>query len=276
MTSIPATTHAPGQLRGAVHRRSERPRALVVMPHPDDADFGAGGTVASWTATGIEVTYCLVTDGGAGLVDVTDAQAVRGAGRGASPGPSAEPAVERPDAAGVRRREQERAAAALGVTEVRYLGYADGKVEASLALRCDLTRVIREVRPTRVLAPTPVWNLSSLPACHPDHLAVGAAVAFAVYPDATTPAAYPELLDAGLGPWQVRELWFMSDPLPNRAVDVTDTFEAKLGGVRAHETQLAASNLSTEAMRGWAAEAAARWRLGHGRLAEEFRVVAVP
>ena len=192
----------------------------------------------------------------------------RGTGRGGvDPG--------RGRAGAVRRREQARAAAALGVTEVRYLGYPDGRVDASLGLRRDLTRSIRELRPSRVLAPTPVWNLASLAACHPDHLAVGAAVVFAVYPDATTQAAHPDLLAEGLVPWQVRELWLMSDPQPNRAVDVTDTFETKLRGVRAHETQLSASNLSTEVMRDWAAEAGQRWCLAPGRLAEAFRVVAV-
>jgi len=141
----------------------------------------------------------------------------------------------------VRRQEQERAVAALGVAEVRHLVYADRKGEASLALGRDLTRVIREAQPARVFAPTPVWNLSNLPACHQDHLAVGAAVAFAVHPDATTPDAHQELAAEGLLPWQVRELWFMSDAHPNPGVDVTDTFETKLNGVRAHETQVAAT-----------------------------------
>ncbi len=192
----------------------------------------------------------------------------RGTGRGGvDPG--------RGRAGAVRRREQARAAAALGVTEVRYLGYPDGRVDASLGLRRDLTRSIRELRPSRVLAPTPVWNLASLAACRPDHLAAGAAVAFAVHPDATTPAAHPELLAEGLLPWHVQELWFVSDAQPNRAVDVTDTFETELHGVLAHETRVAASDLSTEAPRDWAAEAGRRWRLAPGRLAEELRVGAV-
>ena len=105
---------------------SEIERVLVVMAHPDDVDFGLGGTVATWTEAGIEVSYCMVTSGDAGGFD---------------------PDVPRSEIAGIRQAEQRAAAAVLGVSDVRFLGYPDGRVEVTLDLRCDIARVIREVRP---------------------------------------------------------------------------------------------------------------------------------
>src|SRR5436309_1647155 len=98
------------------------------MAHPDDVDFSTAGTIAIWTDAGIEVTYCIVTSGDAGGFD---------------------PAVPREDIAGIRQAEQRAAAAAVGVTDVRFLDYPDGRVEVSLELRRDIARVIRQVRPQR-------------------------------------------------------------------------------------------------------------------------------
>src|SRR5436305_631298 len=106
------------------------PRVLVITAHPDDVDYGAGGTVAAWTAAGVEVAYCIVTDGDAGGED---------------------PTITRAEMAQTRREEQRKAAAILGVTEVEFLGYPDGRLEVSLELRRDLSRVIRRFRPTRVV-----------------------------------------------------------------------------------------------------------------------------
>ena len=109
---------------------SEVERVLVVAAHPDDVDFGAAGTIASWTAAGIEVTYCICTDGDAGGFD---------------------PTVDRAEIPGIRRAEQQAAAAVVGVTDVRFLGYPDGALEATQDLRRDISRVIRQVRPQRML-----------------------------------------------------------------------------------------------------------------------------
>src|SRR5580765_8258895 len=106
-------------------------RVLVVSAHPDDVDFGFAGSVARMTDEGIEVVYCMVTDGDAG---------------------GAETGMPREEMAGRRREEQTAAAAVVGVHELRFLGYPDGRVESTLDLRRDISRVIREVRPERVLA----------------------------------------------------------------------------------------------------------------------------
>src|SRR5882757_6967428 len=166
---------------------SEIQRVLVVAAHPDDIDFSAAGTIALWTDAGIEVAYCLVTDGDAGGFDE---------------------AVPRAEIAPMRRKEQTAAAAVVGVHDLRFLGYPDGRVEATLALRKDLARVIRQVQPGRVVCPSPERNYARMGASHPDHRAVGSAALDAVYPDARNPFAFPELLaDEQLEPWPVPELW---------------------------------------------------------------------
>jgi LmbE family N-acetylglucosaminyl deacetylase len=121
-------------------------RVLVVTAHPDDVDFGAAGTVARFCAQGIEVVYCVCTDGDAGGFD---------------------PAVDRADIPGIRRAEQEAAAKAVGVSDVRFLGYQDGRLVVSQELRRDISRVIRDVRPQRVLIQSPERNWARLPASHP-------------------------------------------------------------------------------------------------------------
>jgi LmbE family N-acetylglucosaminyl deacetylase len=192
-------------------------RVLVVTAHPDDVDFSAAGTVAGWTASGIVVTYAVVTDGDAGGTDRRIARAALAA---------------------VRRDEQRAAADAVGVTDVRFLGYRDGQVVPSLALRRDLTRLIRQLRPQRLLTHSPERNWERFKSSHPDHLACGEAALQAVYPDARNPFADPALLaDERLEPWVVSEVWLMSSPRPNTTVDVTGVFGTKISAVRAHATQ---------------------------------------
>jgi LmbE family N-acetylglucosaminyl deacetylase len=194
-------------------------RILVVTAHPDDIDFGAAGTIANWTDAGIEVTYCLVTDGDAGGFDRS---------------------VPRAEMPILRREEQRNAAKVVGVEDVRFLGYPDGRLELTLDLRRAISRVIRQVRPQRMLTQSPERYWERIHASHPDHLTAGEATLRAVYPDARNPFAFPELLnDEGLEPWEVAEVWIMSHPAPNHYVDVTDTFDRKIAALRAHLSQTA-------------------------------------
>jgi LmbE family N-acetylglucosaminyl deacetylase len=232
---------------------SEIQRVLVVNAHPDDVDFSAAGTIALWTDAGIEVTYCIVTDGDAGGHDKN---------------------VPRSEIAPLRRAEQTAAAKHVGVLDLRFLGYPDGRVEATLALRRDLARVIRQVRPDRLLCPSPERNYARLPANHPDHRAVGSAALDAVYPDARNPFAFPDLLaDEGLEPWTVREVWLQGGPNPGHYVDVTGTFPRKIAALRAHESQTGHMEGLEEFLRGWQTRAAAQGGLPEGRLAEVFQVL---
>ncbi len=227
-------------------------RALVVLAHPDDVDFGAGGTVATWTNEGIEVVYCIVTDGEAGGSDRS---------------------VSRADMAALRREEQTAAAKVLGVTDLHFLGHPDGRLQATLELRRDIARVIRTVQPTRVLTQSPDRNFERIYASHPDHLATGEATLCAVYPDARNPHSFPELLDEGLEPWVVPEVWMMVGTGPNKWVDITDTIDRKVEALRAHTSQTSHMEKLPEFIRGWAQAQAEAGGLPEGRLAEGFQVI---
>jgi LmbE family N-acetylglucosaminyl deacetylase len=226
-------------------------RVLVVTAHPDDVDFGAAGTVATWTDTGIDVVYCVVTDGDAGGFD---------------------PAVPRAEIPAIRRAEQEAAAKEVGVTELHWLGYPDGRLLPTIELRRDIARVIREVRPHRVVTQSPERNYERIFASHPDHLAAGEATLCAVYPDARNPFAFPELLEEGCEPWEVPEVWLMAGG-GDRVVDVTDTFDRKLAALRAHVSQETGGPELEQRLRDWLGMVASQAGLPEGRLAEQFRVV---
>ena len=228
-------------------------RILSITAHPDDVDFGAAGTVAQWTDAGLEVIYCVVTDGDAGGFDED---------------------IPRAKMASLRRAEQIAAAKCVGVTDVRFLGYPDGQVEATIDLRRDLARVIRQVRPDRVVSSSPERNYVRLGISHPDHRAVGSATLDAVYPDARNPFAFPELrAEEGLEAWTVREVWISGGPAPTRYVDVTDTFPRKVAALRAHETQIAHRDDLEQMLRERLARTAAQGGLPEGRLAEAFQVL---
>jgi len=226
--------------------------ALVVTAHPDDVDFGAAGTVAVWTAAGIDVSYCVCTSGEASG-DGTAAMAA------------------------TREAEQRAAAEQVGVADLTFLRYPDGAVVPSLELRRDIARVIRRVRPDRVLTWSPEINWEFVATTHPDHRAVGEAAFAAVYPDARNPHAHRSLLtDEGLEPWTVAELWLADGPpgLRNHAVDVTDTFDKKMAAIRSHSSQAGAvADGLADDIRTYLAETAQRFDLGEGRLAEAFQVV---
>ena len=229
-------------------------RALVVTAHPDDVDFGAGGTTAAWSKAGIEVTYCVITDGDAGGFD---------------------PDVPRCEIPSIRRAEQTAAAACCGVTDVRFLGYKDGELSVSHELRRDISRVIRSVRPERVLIQSPERNWDRIYSSHPDHLAAGEAAIQAVYPDARNPFAHPTLLaDEGLEEWTVPEVWIMAHADPNHFIDVTDTFDSKIAALRAHVSQTSHRDDLEPMVKSWLTGNARAAGLPDGHLAEAFKVAS--
>ena len=228
-------------------------RTLVVAAHPDDVDFGCAGTIATWTDAGLEVSYCIATNGDAGGFD---------------------PAVPRSAIAGIRQDEQRKAAAAVGVTDVEFLGYPDGQLVVSIALRRDITRAIRRARPDRVVVQSPQRDLRNIYGSHPDHQAAGEAALCAIYPDARNPYAHPELLAEGLEAHTVREVWVASfNDRADRYIDITDTFHRKIAALRAHASQTAHMTNLEERIRSWGALQAKAAGLPDGRLAEGYLVL---
>ncbi len=234
-------------------RDDEVDRALVIVAHPDDADFWAGGTVALWTASGVAVSYLVLTDGDAGGTD---------------------PGTDREDIPNIRRAEQRRSATLLGVEQVGFLGRHEGELAQSPALRRELVRVIRQVRPQRVVTWSPEWNWARFrTSCHVDHRATGELALTAVYPDAGNLFAHPALARDGLEPWTVSEIWLINSPLPNHYVDITDFFELKVRAVEAHVSQVGDRGSMAASLRERIASNTAAAGLRQGRLAEAFHVV---
>ncbi len=192
-------------------------RVLVVAAHPDDIEFGAGGTVARWVGEGAEVRYLLVTRGDKGSDD---------------------PAADVQALVAQREREQRAAAAAIGVTSVEFLDEPDGQVEPSLRLRERITHAIRAFRPEVVMTHDPtVLFVNNEWVNHPDHRAVGQVTVDAVFPTARDPLNFREHLDAGLEAWKVAELFLWSTNEANQLVDVADTLERKIDALRHHASQ---------------------------------------
>jgi LmbE family N-acetylglucosaminyl deacetylase len=235
-------------------------RVLVVTAHPDDVDFGSAGTVAAFTSAGLEVTYCIVTNGEAGGSDRD---------------------LPRSEMAALRQDEQRAAAAAVGVSDVRFLGHPDGRVQATLDLRRDISRVIRQVRPERVITQSPERNWDFIFASHPDHMAAGEAAVCAVYPDARNPFAHTELLEVeGLEPWTVPELWIMapgaSEAGSRIAVETTATVDRKVAALMCHKSQMTDPDAIAQRVRAAALAMGAMAGLPEGRSAEVFRVTRIP
>jgi LmbE family N-acetylglucosaminyl deacetylase len=224
-------------------------RALVVVAHPDDIDFGMAGTIARLTQAGAQVSYCLVTSGEAGPPDDADRGELRL----------------------LREAEQRSAASVVGVDDVRFLGYPDGRVEANLALRRDLSRVIRDVRPDLVISQSSDRNWDRVYFSHPDHLAVGEATACAVYPDSRNWWSHPELLEEGFQPHTVARMW-VAGLEPNLFIDVTDVFDLKIKALLSHGSQVGSRDVA-DLLRDWAAANATQAGWAAGRLAESFREI---
>ena len=172
----------------------------------------------------------------------------------------------------IRRAEQTAAAKHVGVDELVFLGYPDGRVESTLDLRRDISRVIRQVRPQRVVCQSPERNFQRIYASHPDHLATAEATLCAVYPDARNPFAHTELLaEEGLEPWSVTDVYMSAGSSPDVFVDITGTIDRKLDALMCHVSQHV-DPVATETMvRAWTATIAQLAELPEGHFAEAFR-----
>lgn len=189
----------------------EAKNVLVIFPHPDDAELTAGGTVALLTSKGAKVSYCCATDGSMGCFD---------------------PSMTREKIAAIRKEEQARAAEALGVKDVHWLGFEDGFLPDIETVRRKMVAVIRLVKPDFIITLDPWLTYEA----HPDHRkAAMAAVEAAMY--APFPLAYPEDIKKGQEPHSVGGIAFAVSSHPNTAIDITETWERKIAACLCHKSQ---------------------------------------
>jgi LmbE family N-acetylglucosaminyl deacetylase len=232
----------------------ERPeKLLVIVAHPDDADFGIAGTVAAWIRAGTVARMICCTSGDAGADD---------------------PATDPLELARLREREQRAAAAVVGYEGVTFLHRPDGALANDLALREQLVREIRTFRPDAVAAMDPeVVIVENSFIQHTDHRQAAMAALDAVYPAARNAMAFPWLArDEGLAPHDVNRLYLFFSNWPTIWVDTTDTLDVKLAALREHASQLRQPEELQERIRAWAEEDGRR--IGRPA-AESFRLVSI-
>jgi LmbE family N-acetylglucosaminyl deacetylase len=206
-------------------------RVTVITAHPDDSEFGAGGTVAKLVREGAEVTYVIATNGNKGSSDRT---------------------MTPERLATIRAEEQRNAARALGVASVTFLGYPDGELEDTRDLRRDITREIRRFRPDLVITMNP-HRTYNLYASHRDHRTVAGVVLDCVYPLARDHMSFPELMPE-FEPHKVREIYLMSWENPHIVVDITDVIDTKLKALACHVSQVGDFSGAEERIRQRSAE----------------------
>lgn len=193
-------------------------RALFIYAHPDDIEFSVAGTAARWASAGSEITYVVITDGNVG---------------------SHEPGMTAVRIAEVRRQEQEAAANVAGAARCVFLGYHDGVLEPTLALRKELVALIRRYRPNVVVCGDPtVFFPSDTRINHPDHRAAATAAIDATFPAAEMPLLYPELEADGLQPHKVNYVYISNPREATYYVDITGTIDVKIEALRQHKSQL--------------------------------------
>lgn len=226
-------------------------RILVVVAHPDDAEFGCGGSVAQWVAEGCPVFYCILTNGNRGSDD---------------------PAMTPERLAAIREQEQRAAARSLGVEDVLFPGYPDGELEDTREARREVVRAIRRFRPDRLVTQNPFPSLNPYTG-HRDHRHAGRLALDAVYPYARDRLHFPELLAEGWQPHKVREVYLMGHDEPDTVVDIAPTMERKLAALRCHASQLK----DFAAVEARVRERAADLGKPHGyTYAEVFRTIHLP
>jgi LmbE family N-acetylglucosaminyl deacetylase len=221
--------------------------AMVIVAHPDDAEFTVAGTVAKWAKAGCRVTYVVCTDGNAGSLD---------------------PDVTREQLAEIRRAEQRAACATLGVSEVVFLGYDDDQLEPTLDLRRKLVRAIRQYKPEVVVTGDPTrLFVNGDYINHPDHRAASQAALDAAAPASEMPLLWPEVG----APHRVRQLYVHGNDQANEWVDVTETVDQKIEALKQHASQLGDWD-PTEMVKEWSAEVGKEKGLAH---AESYRVITL-
>jgi LmbE family N-acetylglucosaminyl deacetylase len=224
---------------------------MFIYAHPDDIEFSAGGTAALWAKKGCELTYIIITDGSIGTDDESLTQA---------------------QLAEMRQKEQREAADITGITHIEFLGYPDGRLQPTLELRKELTRLIRKYRPNVVFSGDPsVWIGSENYINHPDHRAAAAAALEAVFPSADSPLLYPDLIEQGYASHKVNYVYISSWRDADLYIDISDTLDVKIAALHAHKSQFVNWD-PADRIRQWTADVGKKVGFAH---AEGFRRITL-
>lgn len=223
---------------------------MVITAHPDDAEFGAAGTVARWTQKGKSAVYIVCTSGDKGTSDRS---------------------LKPDDLIALREREQRQACHVLGVSEVVFLGYKDQTLEDTPEFRKHLVEMIRTYQPATIFTLDPyrryLW--------HRDHRIVGQVVMDAVFPFARDHMAYPDLLEQGLEPHKVEQILFFGTEDINYYSNIEDTFDRKLAALQCHQSQV--QELGNGDLRTWLRNRCRLLAKGSAyKLAEAFHRIKLP
>jgi len=226
-------------------------KVMGVFAHPDDPEFFAGATFAKWAADGADITFVIATSGDKG---------------------SADPNMTSPRLAALREDEERAAATILGVKDIVFLRYKDGELFPTLALRRDITRMIRLKRPNIVVTLDPTLWYSARGINHPDHRAIGAATLEAVFPSARDRLNFIEQeRDEGLAPHKVATVYIAGAVEPTVTVDVSATVERQIASLRAHKSQIADMDKMAQRIRERSLDPSAPAH--YPRRIEKFRVI---
>jgi LmbE family N-acetylglucosaminyl deacetylase len=193
---------------------------LVVLAHPDDPEFFCGATLARWARAGHKITYFLLTCGDKGFNDTTSEQ------------------MTTEMLCKIRHEEQANAARVIGVQAVHWLDRSDGYLAPDLGLRREILRAIRRFEPDIFVTSDPQNLFAGYGINHPDHRAAGQAALDAVFPAAGNKAYFPELLQEGLGPHKIKEVWVTLTNQPNVTLDITEMWPIRLQALLEHKSQI--------------------------------------
>ncbi len=221
-------------------------RVMLVMAHPDDAEFSSAGTMAKWAASGMEIIYVIITSGDKGSDD---------------------PSMTSEKLAETREAEQRAAAKALGVKDVIYLRHPDGGVEDTPELREKIVRLMRIHQPDTLVTMDPLRRYNQ----HRDHRMAGTVALDAAFPYSRSHLYYPHHIAEGLKPCKIYEAYIAGAESPNVDIDISETFDKKIQALRCHISQV--PDLPEEEFKNHMIEMSKRMRGGEegGHLKERFR-----
>jgi LmbE family N-acetylglucosaminyl deacetylase len=229
-------------------------RAMSIQAHPDDQEFSIGGTLAKWGKAGCEMISVVITSGDSGSNDPEH------------------DASYKPILAELREKEQLAANAVLGIKETVFLRYSDGELEPTIALRKDLTRLIRKFKPDTVLTGNPeAWFYGDEYLNHPDHRAAARAACEATFPSAGSRLMFADLLAEGYEPHDPNRLYIHGTDKVDTWIDISETLDIKIKALQQHASQVPVDEVR-KWMTEWAEEEAKDKEM---KYAESYKVMII-